>query len=68
MRFLRLIMGIVILIQAIMSKDVMIGFFAMLFIAMPIFNIGCCSVGNCATTPSKKIATKDEEINFEEVA
>lgn len=67
MRLLRLVMGIVILTQAIMGKDLMIGFFALLFIAMPIFNIGCCSVGNCATTPSKKTATKDEEINFEEV-
>lgn len=63
-RVLRLSLGLIVLVQAIMSKDTMLAFFAALFVAMPIFNVGCCSTGNCATTPRKAVT---EEVDFEEI-
>jgi hypothetical protein len=47
-----------------MSRDTLLVFFSLLFIAMPVFNIGCCSTGNCATTAKK---ASGEEIDFEEI-
>lgn len=63
-RVLRLSLGLIVLVQAIMSKDTMLAFFAALFVAMPIFNVGCCSTKSCAM-PAKKITNK--EIEFEEI-
>jgi hypothetical protein len=63
-RLFRLSLGVLVLVQAIMSKDTLLVFFSLLFVAMPVFNIGCCSTGNCATTAKK---ASGEEIDFEEI-
>jgi len=66
MRFLRLGMGVAILVQAIMAKDLMFAFAGILFTAMPVFNIGCCGTAGCAVPPKKEpVTTKD--ITYEEV-
>lgn len=65
-RLLRLIMGIAILLQGIMAKDVLFAIAGLLFSGMAVFNLGCCATGNCATPPVKSnSATKD--IHYEEV-
>ena len=53
MRFIRLVLGIVIIVQSVIVKDWAIGLLGILFTAMPVFNIGCCGVSGCAA-PAKK--------------
>ncbi len=66
MRFLRLILGIVIIVQSIIIKDWPLALLGLLFTAMPVFNIGCCGVGSCAV-PDKKRDEIKKEIMYEEV-
>jgi len=65
-RVLRLAMGIAIMVQAFMAKDVLFGMIGILFTAMPVFNLGCCAAGNCAA-PVRKEDPNAKEINYEEV-
>jgi hypothetical protein len=66
MRFFRLALGIAIIVQAAFAKDLTMGILGAMFTAMPIFNVGCCGVGGCATT-EKKQSTPAKEITYEEV-
>lgn len=66
MRFLRLAMGIAILVQAILTKDLLIAFVGSVFTALPIFNVGCCGAAGCATPPVKK-GSSTKAITYEEV-
>lgn len=47
MRILRLIMGIVILVQGIKSEQWIIVGLGVLFAALPLFNMGCGANGTC---------------------
>ncbi len=65
-RVLRVALGIAIVVQAIMMKDVLFGVMGTLLTIMPLFNIGCCTTGTCIAPPGKnKQDTK--EIIYEEV-
>jgi hypothetical protein len=66
MRFLRLGIGIAILVQAIIAKDVLFAFLGLAFTAMPVFNIGCCGTGGCYAPQDKK-EDKTKDITYEEV-
>jgi hypothetical protein len=66
MRFLRLGIGIAILVQAILTKDMLFALAGIIFTAMPVFNVGCCGMAGCAATPPKKQNTT-KEIPYEEV-
>lgn len=66
MRFLRLGLGIAIIVQAVMAKDWTMGILGALFISMPVFNIGCCGTAGCAT-PVKKSNETVKDITYEEV-
>ncbi len=65
-RLLRTGMGIAILVQAFIVKDVLFGFLGLLLTAMPVFNIGCCSTQGCYVPPDKN-QDKAKEITYEEV-
>ncbi len=65
-RFLRLAMGIAIIVQAFMARDMLFGFLGMLLTAMPLFNMGCCSTQGCYMPPVKD-TEKTTEIIYEEV-
>ncbi len=65
MRIFRLVLGIIILVQAIEHRDLLIGILALSFTAMPIFNIGCCGINGCAVPYKKSNNLKD--IDYEEV-
>jgi hypothetical protein len=66
MRVLRLGIGIAILIQAILAKDVVFGIAGLLFSAMAVLNIVCCGTGGCRVlTKRTSVTTKD--ITYEEV-
>ncbi len=66
MRFLRLGLGLAVLVQAIIARDVLFALLGLGFTAMPVFNVGCCGSNGCYVPPSKNMnATKD--IPYEEV-
>lgn len=66
MRFVRLGLGIAIVVQSVMAKDWAMGILGIFFTSMPVFNIGCCSTGGCAT-PGKVNTVGNKEITYEEV-
>ena len=59
-------LGIAILVQALIVKDILFAFAGVLFTAMPVFNIGCCGTAGCAAPP-KKDQNISKEIIYEEV-
>ena len=65
-RFLRLGIGLAIIVQAIVAKDILFGFAGLLFTSMALFNAACCGVGAC-TTPSSSKKSTSKEISYEEV-
>jgi len=66
MRLVRLGLGITIIIQSFIAKDFTMGILGALFTGMPVFNVGCCGVGGCAT-PVNKNTEITQEITYEEV-
>lgn len=66
-RWIRLALGIIILIQAVVAADVMVGVMGAMLIVMPLLNVGCCSTaGYCST--GKSGSGKDlSQTEFEEV-
>jgi hypothetical protein len=66
MRFLRLGMGIAILVQAVIAKDILFAFAGFIFTTMPVFNMGCCSTAGC-TAPLIKDQDATKDIVYEEV-
>ncbi|MEP7237054.1 MAG: hypothetical protein ABI685_04290 [Ferruginibacter sp.] len=65
-RLLRLGVGIAILVQAIIVRDILFAFLGLIFTAMPVFNIGCCGTQGCYV-PAGKEQDKAKEISYEEV-
>ena len=66
MRFLRLGLGLAVLVQAVIAKDVLFALLGLGFTAMPVFNIGCCGTNGCYVPPAKK-DTNTKDISYEEV-
>ena len=66
MRFLRLAMGIAILVQAVIAKDMLFALAGIVFTAMPVFNVGCCGTAGCAAPPKRNQDTT-KDIIYEEV-
>ncbi len=66
MRFLRLGLGIAIIVQSVMAGNWTMGILGLLFTAMPVFNIGCCGTGGC-NAPTKKTSETTKDISYEEV-
>jgi hypothetical protein len=65
-RFLRLGIGLAIIVQAIVAADILFGLAGLLFTGMAVFNASCCGSGGCATTPPvNKTGSKD--VSYEEV-
>lgn len=65
-RFLRMGLGIAIVVQSAIAGNWAIGIAGILFTAMPVFNIGCCGTAGCAT-PVKKSSQTTKDITYEEV-
>ena len=67
-RFFRLGIGVVILVQAFMSRDAFMGMAGFGFSLLAIFNIGCFG-GSCAVPHQSNIDSnkKSDEVEFEEV-
>ena len=65
MRAFRLVMGIAILVQSVLSHDWMLAIAGILFTAMPLFNFGCCATGGCSLPVTKN--NQQKETTYEEV-
>lgn len=67
MRFLRLGMGISMMVQSVQMHDKLIGAIAIILLYQALFNKGCCAANACASPMPKQTSNSTEEINFEEV-
>ncbi len=65
-RFIRLALGIAIIVQSAMAGNWTMGILGLAFTAMPVFNIGCCGNSGCAT-PVNKLSETKKNISYEEV-
>jgi hypothetical protein len=68
MRALRLVLGVIIIVQGIQATEWMYAIAGILLSGMAIANIGCCGVGGC-NVPFKKVnpTISNQEINYEEI-
>ena len=66
MRFLRLGLGMAIVVQSVMAANWAMVLLGLLFTAMPVLNIGCCGSTGCAPTV-KKSSTSTKDMTYEEV-
>ena len=67
MRWLRLAFGIIFIVQAIQTHDMMVGAIACFFLVTSITNTGCCGARGCATTTRKTTKESTDEISYEEI-
>ena len=68
MRALRLILGVIIIVQGYEANEWMYAFAGILLSGMAIANIGCCGVGGCQVPRRKENVTAiNNEINYEEI-
>jgi len=68
MRGLRLLLGVVVLVQSIIAKDLLLGAMSLFLISMTVFNFGCCGSGGCGISSNKNESVKKiEDVDFEEV-
>lgn len=67
MRFIRLGLGIIILIQGLYAHEWVYVLLGSMLAAMPVLNVGCCGAGQCRPTYYQKPTPTPEEVEFEEV-
>lgn len=67
MRWLRLVFGIIFIVQAIQMHDVLVGAIAGFFLFTAITNIGCCGAWSCAAPTRKGAEESTEEVSYEEI-
>ncbi|HEY5368949.1 MAG TPA: hypothetical protein VIJ75_08150 [Hanamia sp.] len=66
MRWLRLVFGILFIVQAIQTHDMLVGAIAGFFLVTAITNTGCFGAGSCAAPARKTTEESAEEISYEE--
>ena len=66
MRILRLIIGVIAIIQAIITADIIIGMMGIIIGGMAFFNTGCCSTSGCNVN-YKKGTKHINDVEYEEV-
>jgi len=64
LRILRLAMGIFLIVEAVKSGMWFLIFVGVIFVAMPLFNIGCCAAGNCSL-PKRNLREKGDALKDE---
>lgn len=53
-RFLRLIVGMAVLVQAFLQEDLLFGMAGGMLILLALFNVGCCGTGSCKVDLQKR--------------
>lgn len=65
-RAVRLVLGVIIVIQGFIQKDYLFAFLGTLFAVLAFANIGCCGTSGCNTN-IYSVNTKEKEVQYEEV-
>ena len=65
MRGLRLVIGVIALVQSIIQKDIMLDIIAAFLLVTAIANVGCCGSNGCAVNFNTR--KKEKEILYEEL-
>ena len=65
MRGLRLVIGLIALVQSIIQKDITLGVIAGFLLVTAIANVGCCGSKGCAVNFNNR--KKEKEILYEEL-
>lgn len=65
-RAIRLILGLIIVIQGLIQKDYLFAFLGMLFAVLAFANIGCCGTSGCNSN-IHSFKKKEKEVQYEEV-
>jgi hypothetical protein len=65
MRFLRLAIGIGIIVESIATSQWALLILGVLFTIMPVLNVACCGAGGCSV-PTRKYKQPEQETNYEE--
>jgi len=67
-RVLRLVLGVIILVQAIMIKDIPSAILGFILGGMAVANIGCCGTNGCTVNPTQpvknKVKIENEELDI----
>lgn len=66
MRFVRLALGIAIIVLSVMAKDWVLGIMGAFLTSMPVFNIVCCRTQGCSG-PLNDNKENNKDISYEEV-
>lgn len=66
MRLLRIVFGVVAIIQSFFVHDVILAILGLIVAGMAIFNMGCCATNNCNTNYNNK-TNNPNQIEYEEV-
>ncbi|MDI1354257.1 MAG: hypothetical protein PSX36_05045 [bacterium] len=66
MRWLRLVLGVYVGVQAILMRDPLSGLISVFFLYQSLTNTGCCGVNSCET-PTRHPAQEPEVVKFEEI-
>jgi len=68
MRVLRLVLSVIIIVQAVSVHDTAMSVAGVFLLGMTLANIGCCGANGCAAPTYKKTEEKKEEtISYEEI-
>lgn len=67
MRWLRLGLGIAIIVQSIMAHDATAAIIGGLLAGMAIFNVGCCGTAGCSVPQKRQVGATTNETVFEEI-
>lgn len=65
MRGLRLVLGVIAIVQAVVQKDMTLGVIAGFLLLTAIVNVGCCGSNGCAVNYSRR--KKEREKVYEEL-
>jgi hypothetical protein len=65
MRGLRLVLGLIVLVQSVIQKDITLGVIAGFLVLTAIANVGCCGSNGCAVNYSNR--KKESEVVYEEL-
>lgn len=66
LKIIRIVLALLIIVQAIIIQHVALGFIGLLFVVMALLNVRCCTYGKTCHI-SNKITTNTEEVQFEEI-
>lgn len=67
LRFIRLVLGIIIIVQGAVAGNVLFALAGILFTGMALFNAGCCAAGNCSVGKTTSNTNNKNKIEYEEV-